>query len=116
MSDALIQLQEDLDHNTVFFVGDGYEDLIRSLDSKNFFHSTTTSLLWKREKLSLGVLRLDSSVLFYSGTENGGFVIEESYSVKGGPPKQQKVGEWNKDSGLDIPIRNVWDRRTGRCS
>ncbi len=57
-------------------------------------------------------LRLDSQFYLYNPNDTDRFDIFEQYSVKSGPVITNFVGQWSTKSGLTIPVKSVWERRS----
>ncbi len=58
-------------------------------------------------------LRLDSLLLTATKNNNSNDIweIKERYSVKGNAPMVQKLGTWSEESGLEVPVPHIWERR-----
>ena len=66
---------------------------------------------------NLNDLRLDSNVMKFSLDRNGTrIILEEIYSIQNKRILVQEVGAWNKESGLVVPVKNKWDRRSNLAS
>lgn len=42
---------------------------------------------------------------------NNGIDFQEIYSVQGGPRIKKSFGKWSREDGLEVPVRQIWERR-----
>ena len=56
-------------------------------------------------------LRLDSNIIFFEENQSG-YTLVDRYAIKGSDQMQQKLGSWNKQSGMRL-IKSIlrWNRR-----
>ena len=79
-----------------------HQDLLAKLSEDKSFFDRTQMWIVPVELVNNMHLRVDSRVLFYNGTQSGGYEVFESYAIKGGRPISTFLFEWN--SGLKLPV------------
>jgi hypothetical protein len=112
LSRQLIGLQESNQHNIVFFVDDGHNELLKQLDkTKNFFSSSIISIMKRNQYLNL-TIQFNTKIIFYGimGNEIG---LEEDFRISSEKAiRTNTVGNWKVDGGLTICPQDMWLRRS----
>ena len=102
-------IQDELE--AIFFIGSDHSEIITMLhDSTDVFHSHIVNVMQNQDTLGL-FLRLDTNIIFCT-LEDSHFALTERYAVKEGTPAEKYIGNWNPESGLNIDIPLLWERRS----
>ena len=87
--------------NPVMLSDGNHTDLVIELNKDPLAFTQNGLWLMPIEYQPLIDLRLDSKIFFYSGNSLDGFVLHESYTIKGGMPITTRLAEWQpRDSNL----------------
>ena len=93
---------------------EGHEGLLKKLvDVLPSLFSSKSPVFMPREYTNFMRLRLDSNVIFYHEMGPGMYSLIDTFAVKGGPPINIELGEWNVTNGIRL-FQSIyrWDRRT----
>ena len=113
IADHLQKLHLSGDLTTIVFIDGGHQKLLDLLTNNlQLFNKGLTGLIAEVD-VSSGLnltLRLDTRLYQYSSQGNT-TSLKEVYAVNG-KIKVQTVGKWQENTGLTVPITNMWERRT----
>ena len=96
------------DADTIVFVGTSHRRLIELLDAETrvFRFPTVTAMKDVNPNISL---RLDTNIVEVE--EGDGYILTETYAVKGQVKKSNIFGTWSESGGLSVENPNVCERR-----
>ena len=113
VSNHLQQLFLSGDMTMAVFIDNGHQKLLDLLiNDRQLFNKGLTGLI---SELDVNVshnltLRLDSRLYIYK-SEGNKFVLKETYALNG-KKKVQTVGTWRESTGLIVPTKSMWERRS----
>ena len=96
----------------VFLSEDDHTNLVRVLSTQPLTFTKTRVWVMPLEHAPNIPLRLDSNIFFYNRTSPTGFIVYESYAIKGGIPITSELFRWPQvKPSMIVPI-NLLEKRT----
>ena len=104
----LVKAVAESDANMVVFVGNSHNKLIQLLDTETTVFRFPKVTIMKDVKPNIS-LRLDTNIVEIE--EGDGYLLRETYAIKGQFKRRNFFGTWSPSDGLSVEIPNVCERR-----
>ena len=105
---VLIRAVTESDADMVVFVGTSHKKLIELLDAETTVFRFPTVTIMKDVNPNVS-LRLDTNIVEVE--EGDGYILTETYAVKGQVKNRNVFGTWSESGGLSVESPNVCERR-----
>ena len=105
---VLVKAVSESDADMVVFVGTSHKKLIELLDAETTVFRFPTVTIMKDVNPNVS-LRLDTNIVEVE--EGDGYILTETYAVKGQVKNRNVFGTWSESGGLSVESPNVCERR-----